>query len=379
MPSVESIYNSIYRRVKTAYCKKRDFRTDRHIVVFESDDWGSIRMSSRKAWDCLRNMGYHVDERPYERYDILESEEDVTALAEVLLKFKDCKGNHPVITLNYLAANPDFEAIRKNGISEYCYESVENTYLKYPQNHHHVLELVRKGINEGIFKPQCHGREHFNVLAWMRALQACKQEVVDAFNYNMCGIAPMDNPQLGNRYMVAFESRSAEEQEYVCHAVEEGLVGFEQLWGFPSMSFVAPCYTWNESIESVLHNHCVQLIQTSRIQHLSDKKKDVYRYSGETNKWHQYYSIRNCFFEPSTSLSPENEVNSCFNSIKGAFENHKIAVVSSHRINYVGGISEQNRKQTLSMLDNLLLLVIDRFPDVEFLSSDELIQMLKTR
>ena len=238
MRSLSSILTSVSNKLKSTTCECRDFRTSRHLLVIESDDWGSIRMSSREAWEALKRKGYHVDERPYERYDILESEEDVTALAEVLLKYKDCKGNHPVITLNYLATNPNFEAIRKNGISEYSYESVEDTYLKYPQNHHHVLELVRKGINEGIFKPQCHGREHFNVLAWMRALRAGKQEVVDAFNYNMCGIAPMDNPQQGNRFMVAFESRSPEEQEYVCHAVEEGLVRFEQLWGFPSLSFV---------------------------------------------------------------------------------------------------------------------------------------------
>lgn len=370
-----NLVTAIKKKATECYCNYRDYRTSRQVVVFESDDWGSIRMSSRKAWDCLRNMGYHVDERPYERYDILESDEDVSALAEVLLNHRDCNGNHPVMTLNYLATNPDFDAIRNKGVSEYHYESIEETYLKYPQKHHHVLELVRKGMKEGLFMPQCHGREHFNVLSWMRALQAGNQAVVDSFKYNMCGVAPKDNPQQGNHYMVAFESRSSEEQEYVCNVVKEGLVKFEKIWGFPSLSFVAPCYTWNEPIESVLHNHNVQLIQTSRIQHLSDKKKDVYRYSGERNRWQQLYSIRNCFFEPATSLSPSNEVNDCFRSIQNAFTNNKVAVVSSHRINYVGGINEQNRNQTLSKLDELLSMVIDSFPNVEFLSSDKIIQL----
>lgn len=375
MHSIKSIYNSINGRVKTFYCERKDFRTNRHIVVFESDDWGSIRMSSKKAWDCLNNMGYHVDERPYERYDILESDEDVSALAEVLLRHKDCKGNHPVITLNYLAVNPNFEGMRETGLSEYCYESIEDTFLKYPKNHHRVLELVRKGIKESVFKPQCHGREHFNVQAWMRALQAGNQDVVDAFNFNMCGVAPKDNPQQGNRYMVAFESRSSEEQEYVCNAVKEGLVLFEKLWGFPSLSFVAPCYTWDEPIEKVLRDCNVKLIQTSRIQHHSDKKKDIYRYSGEQNRWQQFYSIRNCLFEPATSLSPDNEVDVCLRSIQNAFANNKIAVVSSHRINYVGGINEQNRNRTLSNLDKLLSMITKGFPDVEFLSSDKIIHL----
>ena len=374
---VSRVINGFLNRLCTWRCNIRDFRTSRHIFVIESDDWGSIRMSSREAWDSLKSMGYHVNERPYERYDILESNEDVNILADVLLRYKDIRGNHPVITMNYLSANPNFEAIKKNGLREYCHESIEDTYQKYPQNHHKVLTLVRQGMNEGVFKPQCHGREHFNVLAWMRALQTDDIDVHNAFLYNMCGIAPKNTPQFGNHFMVALESRSKTEQAYVCSAVKEGLESFESLWGYPSISFVAPCYTWNDKIESVLQKHHVQLIQTTRMQRRSDKLKNEFRFSGELNKFYQFYSIRNCYFEPATSQDPDNEVENCLMAIHKTFEKNKIAILSSHRINYVSGIDCRNRDRTLSALDNLLSKVISRYPDVEFMSSDQLVKVFE--
>lgn len=64
------------------------FRTNRKIIVFESDDWGSIRMPSKDVYDTMLNKGYPVDIRPFEKYDSLESDEDIEALFEVLKKLR---------------------------------------------------------------------------------------------------------------------------------------------------------------------------------------------------------------------------------------------------------------------------------------------------
>ncbi len=64
------------------------WRTNRKIVVFESDDWGSIRMPSRKVYKHLLKNGIPVDKCPFSKYDSLASEEDLTALFEVLSKHK---------------------------------------------------------------------------------------------------------------------------------------------------------------------------------------------------------------------------------------------------------------------------------------------------
>ena len=85
------------------------FRTKRKIIVIESDDWGSIRMASKEAYNILLNSGYPVDQSTYNKNDALESNEDLEMLFEVLSSVKDKNGNSAIITANTIVANPDFE------------------------------------------------------------------------------------------------------------------------------------------------------------------------------------------------------------------------------------------------------------------------------
>jgi hypothetical protein len=61
----------------------------RKIIVIESDDWGSIRMPSKEVYRSLLKKGLRVDQCPYNRYDSLASEDDLTGLFNVLMKYKD--------------------------------------------------------------------------------------------------------------------------------------------------------------------------------------------------------------------------------------------------------------------------------------------------
>lgn len=369
------IVQSIKDRVETAYCQYKDFRTSRHIVVFESDDWGSIRMSDKKAWDELLSLGYAVDKRPFERYDTLESAEDLEALFNVLSKYKDCKGNHPIITANMLMANPDFEKIEKSGFQDYYFEPIAQTYKRY-FGEDKVINLMYQGMNEGIFMPQCHGREHFNVAQWIRGLQKGDEDLLTAFRYGMCGIAPKSHPEQGNLLMKALFAETEEEQRKVDANVKESLQMFEQMWGFKSKSFIAPCYCWSESTEKTLADYGVGLIQASRKKKPAYCSRQKYYYTGKLNKNNQIYSVRNCIFDPATT-SRETSLNELMKQIKSLFANHKIAIICTHRINYVSGLDERNRNHTLSLLDDFLKGLIEKYPDVEFLSSDKLINVIK--
>lgn len=257
------LFSKIYRLLKTRIAVLCDERIKSKILVIESDDWGSIRISSKENWEKLLSEGYPVDKRPYERFDILESDEDVEELSKVLLSYKDAKGHHPVITLNYLSTNPDFEAIKNNGFSKYEFESIEETYKRYP-NSHNVVELVKKGISEGIFCVQSHGREHFNVEDWMKSLRKGDDDTLKAFDMGMCGIPPKDNIKQGNRFMSAFKSDSEDSQQKIDLIVKEGLKLFERIWGYKSKTFVAPRYMWNDSVEQVLCENGVLQIQSDR-------------------------------------------------------------------------------------------------------------------
>ena len=94
------------------------YKTNRKIVVFESDDWGSIRMPSKLAYSNLLKKGIGVDKSLYDTLDSLEKKEDLEALFTVL---QDNKSDHslPIFTFNTVIQNPDFYKIKENNILSY--------------------------------------------------------------------------------------------------------------------------------------------------------------------------------------------------------------------------------------------------------------------
>ena len=202
--------------------------TNRKIVVIESDDWGSIRMPSRNVYDYLLKQGYRVNERFYERYDSLESNDDLEVLFDVLSSVRD-KNNQPaVITANSVVANPDFNKIQKSNFQEYHYELFYETLNKY-NSHSKAFDLWKEGLSKGLFMPQFHGREHLNVPRWMNALQTEDRDIRFVFDLGMAGIFPKENPGEGNQYMVAYAIDSEKESIYHQQSVTEGLDLFEQI------------------------------------------------------------------------------------------------------------------------------------------------------
>lgn len=149
---------------------------------------------------------------------------------------------------------------------------------------------------------------------------------------------------------------------------------FRNIWGVASRSFVAPCYTWNDKIENVLYNNGVELIQGARVRRSSCNSSKKYLYAGEKNNG-LIYGVRNCFFEPATTTNYSTD--KLINDVGNVFKNKHIAVISSHRINYVGGIDINNRIKNLKLLDEFLSALLMKYPDVEFMSSDQLIDILK--
>ena len=47
-------------------------------------------------------------------------------------------------------------------------------------------------------------------------------------------------------------------------------------------------------------------------------------------------------------------------------------MVGVHRLNFIGALDEENRRRNLRQLRALLHAVLKRWPDVEFVTSDEL-------
>jgi hypothetical protein len=170
------------------------WKTKRKIVVIESDDWGSIRMSSNEAIKKLTSYGANLSSSRYDLYDSLECNEDLEELFNVLISFKDANNKSPVFTGVNVVANPDFDKIKEGNFKQYYYEPFTETLKKYPQ-HDKVYDLWKKGINERLIVPQFHGREHLNVNRWMRALQAGSNGELKAFDLGVTGLSNITFPE----------------------------------------------------------------------------------------------------------------------------------------------------------------------------------------
>lgn len=350
------------------------WRTDRKIVVFESDDWGSIRMPSKEVYNKFLDKGIAVDKSPYCKYDSLASETDLQALFEVLKKYSDRLGNPPVITANTVVANPNFEKIRDSNFQEYYYELITDTFQKYPE-HFNVFELWKEGKENRLFHPQLHGREHLNVPLWLSLLKDEHPLFLFAFEYNCWGLNMGIVSDLKKSVQAAFDSNSHEEIMFQKQSIKEGCDIFEKLFGYRSESFIANNFIWDSSLNESLFESGVKYLQGMKYQKLplANTKRVMKRhYLGERNNVGQYYLIRNCTFEPSQKKLSFNNIRECIKQIANAFFWKKPAIISSHRLNYIGYLDTENRDRNLSLLDKLLRDIINTWPDVEFLSSDKL-------
>lgn len=355
------------------------WHTKRHIVVIESDDWGSIRMSSKEAFARLRDAGIPVDSDHYNINDALESNDDLEMLFDCLLRFSDSTERHPVMTGVNVVANPDFDAILANGFTKYVYEPYTRTCERYTR-HDRVYELWKRGIADRLFVPVLHGREHLNTQFWLRALTAKDPSTLVAFHERVTGI-----PRIGiggalvPNFQAAFEIDSMDDIPYQKEVIRTGAQLFEELYGYRSKYFVPTNGPFNNSLERELLNAGIQYINTGKKQR-EPLGHGVYRvntrFLGNKNHLGQFYLTRNCFFEPSAVgyELPTNFdcVKCCLKEIEIAFRWHKPATISSHRVNYIGFLHPENREKGLKKLSQLLTEIIKRWPDVEFMTSVEL-------
>lgn len=351
----------------------KSWKTNRKIIVFESDDWGSIRMPNKKVFEETIKYGVDVSKCPFNTYDTLANSDDFEALFDILIKFKDSVGNHPIITANTIVANPDFEKIANDNFHNYHYEPFTKTIEKYYPNKN-VFNYWKEGIHNKIFRPQLHGREHLYVRLWMDFLKNKSDETLFAFQNNFFGISTTISKEKRSSFLPALDLYSFTEIQDQKIIIEEAQSIFFSKFGFNSKSFIAPNYTWSQQLEPILKNIGIETLQGSKYQQqpiIGVGTRRIKHYTGEVNSSGQVYLSRNVQFEPSINKELD-WFNLVLNEIENAFFWKTPAIVSVHRLNFIGGLKTENRNENLKMFTSILSTILKRWPDVEFLSSDEL-------
>lgn len=366
----------LVHKIKNTLVNIPGFKTKRKLVAIESDDWGSIR-SNKDNIESLQKQGISND--LYNKYDHLEGEEDLVQLFNVLRKFKDVNGRSPVITVNTIMGNPDFDKIKASNFQNYYWEPFPETLKRvYPNTQ--VFDSWKQGLEAGYVKPQFHGREHLNVNSWLNDLQKKDKLALRAFqNRSFSYPVTSDATNRGN-HLAAFDHSNNKDVEFVKSSLNEGVDAFYKLFGFYSKTMIAPCYVWSDEVESFARDNGILAFQGIRYQYkpssnTSYKKK--FHYTGQRNKLDQIYIVRNAFFEP-THFGIIKSVKDVLERAELLFSLGKPLVIGAHRINFMGGLVSGNRENNLDGLSVLLSKLLEYYPDIEFYSTDELQELIRS-
>jgi hypothetical protein len=362
---------SLIANVKKNLVNIPGWRTKRKLFVIESDDWGSIATPDLKTYEFLVSKGLPLDKSYFAKYDSLESVDDLSHLFEVLHSVKDKNGNPACLTACSVVANPDFEKIREADLQAYFFESVFDTYKRNPHTEKSP-ELIKQGISGGVYYPQLHGREHLNPVEWLKEINNNELERL-AFNHKTLPVLP--NPISSARklgYLSAFDFEDIEEFNGFEQVLKDASQLFQEQFGFSSISFVAPTSIRSEKMNVFLKNIGIDYHHSGNFTTPKSEGYETKNYFwGHKSKENQIHWRRNVRFEPSLNFS-SSWADNAIKDIDIAFRWGKPAVLSSHRVNYIGSIQERNRINGLNQLDKVLKEVIKRHPNVEFISSEHL-------
>lgn len=355
-------------------------RIRRKLLVLESDDWGSERAGSMQTLQHLQAAGYAVENCRMTMVDALESNKDMETLYETLSGFRDQQGRHPVISAFFNLANPDFEKIRSSGYRVYHYLNLDETAMKYP-DHDRLRSLYREGIQQKLFFPCYHGREHLNINRWLRYLQNRQKDVCFGYTLGFTGFSRSYAPEIHGSLRAAFEMDKPTDIKTMIDAVKDGLGLFESTFDFNSEYFVAPNGIYPEGpFEAALSEAGVAFLGGSSLQQRQDRNGQLHTrhvYLGKRNALGQRYVTRNALFEP--YYGKVDWIDHCLRDVQIAFRWNKPAVISLHRANFTGSLDPENRVHGNLQLARLLKRLQTNWPDIEFVSAGALCRILSEK
>uniref|UniRef100_A0A832G7Q2 Polysaccharide (De)acetylase n=1 Tax=Ignavibacterium album TaxID=591197 RepID=A0A832G7Q2_9BACT len=352
------------------------WKTDRKLIVFAVDDYGNVRVDSKEAREKMDKAGLKIYSR-FDAYDTLETREDLEMLYETLSGVKDKNGRSAVFTPLALPCNINFEQIAEEGYREYRYELLPETFKKMdalqPLAYEGAWDMWHKGIRDGLMAPQFHGREHLNLKVFNEKLFKKNYEILNCLrNRSYTSISDTGYKTIG--YTGAFHFWDFKENIGFGHIIETGLKSFKEVFGYKAAVFNAPAGGESSHIYSFLKEGGVNFIEVPLIkkEHLGfGKYKRVLNFTGKKNHLRQTYIVRNCVFEPTSDTSID-WVSFTIKQIEAAFRWNRPAVISSHRVNFCGHIDPANRKKGIDALKVLLIKIVAKWGDVEFVNLEEL-------
>lgn len=349
-------------------------------VAFAVDDYGSIRTANKRAVEALKDkvsgFGGYMD-----YCDSVETREDLHRLYEVLARHQDADQRKALFTAYALSANPDTALMLREG--RYAFETLSETFIRLaaeePAAYEGTWQAWQEGMSEGLIRPQFHGREHFSVPLIERKLergdQDLKANLEVASLARLSGVPEMPGVAFTHAFSLHDEALLTQHREII----REGLALFETTFGFASATFTPPALKLHPALDDFVAGLGVRSIDKP----LSGQQPAG---GGSSRRSINFLTppkgkrpaklVRTLSFEP-CSGNKSDPVGQALGEMERAFRWRKPVIISSHRVNYAGHIDPANRQQGLAKLDDLLAGMLRRWPDIRFVSVDELVQIME--
>ena len=356
------------------WCKHR-------AVVFESDDWGNcgtcpdaatlerVRRHPVVAADDAKRAGIW-------RADTLEDTAEMAALFEVLERHRGSDGRPAVFTAFYPTCNPDYDAIRDSGFTQYCDIPIDRGWS---QGWHSegAIPMAREGMQRGVWCPEFHARlHHSNPVGWLEILRGPHEET-DVYRFLF------DNHiYYFNRHLPEYDGMVIREQyDWLRPAVE----AFERAFGVgPSCGINSDAIPGTEEVYALLgiRVRCLRSVVLNSGKQVRpygknkpDGTMDGTSPMGAYNRFLDLvYLNRNAFFE--TSASGPEAIDESFGAIVNCWDRDEPAVTSTHRLHYAT-LDPELRRKGLEHLDELLGRLGREHPEVVYLTSWEVAQLCR--
>jgi hypothetical protein len=344
-------------------------RTQKKLICFQVDDYGNIRQNSQATFKQMEQRGFAINNH-FDHYDGLSTSNDLTALFSLFRRFRDKNGHHPLFTAFVNPQNLNFDAIIASNYTDVAYEDFDISMQKYCQPD--TVNILSQGIEERLFHPEYHGRSHFHEGIFLHNLKNKDFETLWCINH-ACYTALHNGINKNQSYLSTYTYNDVSELQKMKSHISEGVKAFERIFGSKPLHFTAPGMLTHNHLNEYLATDGILLIDTLMIKKQYEgqqKYTTKLNWLGRKNQAGQRIIIRNCVFEPNYGFT----ANTCLKQIEAAFIMQKPAIISTHRVNFCGRINEVNRNKGLKELNLLLNGIIKKWPDVEFVSSSEILE-----
>ena len=308
-------------------------------ILIESDDWGP-------------GASHHA-----QRLD---------GLVEVLARHQDQTGRPAVITADMVLSVADTQTMREQGRKNYVRRYLDDAFDE-------IMASLIKGISKGVIVPQLHGIEHYYGAGLVAIAGKNDPRVEDVFKTdNWTDWESLDSPlqahYINGTQLPTTPVSTDERQAQIRQACDT----FRRIFGTASRSTVAPCYLWDDEVESMWSKQDIRYIQTAGYRCPGRDSSGQYIQDlcqirpGQRNAYGQIYLVRNAMYEPVDGRDEEN----CYQQALIARRQGLAVVISTHRYNYTRSGDEYTR--SLAGLDSLLTRLKATTSPLRFLSSPEL-------